>query len=109
MAYVPERGDIIWTSLELSAGEEQTHKRPALVISPKPFNEHMGLALVLPITSRVRGHGFEVPLTKGTTQGAILCHEVKTIDYKARRASLIEKCDSAALVTSLSKVRLLLK
>lgn len=34
MAYVPKRGDLVWTDFEPSAAHEQTHKRPAIILSP---------------------------------------------------------------------------
>ncbi len=55
--YIPKRGDIVWTNFDPSAGHDQAHKRPAIVLSPEPFNRQIQLALVAPITSRVRGHG----------------------------------------------------
>jgi hypothetical protein len=62
MAYTPKRGDLVWTDFDPSAGYEQAHKRPAIVLSPEAFNGKLKLALVAPITSRVKGHGFEVAL-----------------------------------------------
>ncbi len=84
MAYTPKRGDLVWTDFDPSAVHEQAHKRPAIVLSPEAFNGKLKLALVAPITSRVRGHGFEVALRDCTIQGAILCQQVRTIDYVAR-------------------------
>ena len=107
MAYVPKRGDIVWTDFDPSAGHEQAHKRPALVLSPEPFNKKIGLALVAPITSRERGHGFEVKLTDTRTQGVVLCQQVKTIDYSYRGIRLIECAPSSILDEALAKVRVL--
>ena len=107
MAYVPKRGDIVWTDFDPSAGHEQAHKRPALVLSPEPFNKQIGLALVAPITSRERGHGFEVKLTDTRTEGVILCQQVKTIDYGFRGIRRIEQAPASVLDEALAKVRLL--
>ena len=108
-AYKPERGDIIFTDFDPSAGHEQARKRPALVLSPKIFNEQSGLALVVPITSTVRGNGFETALTKNMkTSGVLLCHHVKTIDFHARGFSFIEKAPKAIISDVLSKVQLLI-
>jgi mRNA interferase MazF len=60
--YVPERGDLIWLSFDPQAGREQAGRRPALVLSPAPYNERSGLAFVCPVTSRVKGYPFEVVL-----------------------------------------------
>lgn len=105
--YTPKRGDIIWTDFDPSAGHEQAHKRPAIVLSPEPFNEKIQLALVAPITSRVRGHGFEVALHGTKTEGVILCQQVKTIDYEYRGVEFIEKAHDSITLEVLAKVRVL--
>ncbi len=105
--YTPKRGDIIWTDFDPSAGHEQAHKRPAIVLSPEPFNAQIQLALVAPITSRVRGHGFEVALDGIKTEGVILCQQVKTIDYDYRGVEFIEKAPDQVTREVLAKVRVL--
>lgn len=106
--YVPKRGDIVMTDFDPSAGHEQAHKRPALVLSPEPFNKQIQLALVAPITSTVRGHGFEVPLSDDLkTKGVVLCQQVKTIDYEFRGISFVEKASTKVVNESLARVRAL--
>ena len=99
----------MWTDFDPSAGHEQTHKRPAIILSPEPFNKKFKLSLVAPITSRVRGHGFEVELVDCKTQGVVLCQQVGTIDYVARGISFIEKAPVTVINDVLAKVRLLVK
>ncbi len=82
-------------------------KRPALVLSPDIFNTKVGLALVAPITSRVRGHGFEVAVNGEKTTGVVLCQQIKIIDFEARGVSFIEKAPSEVLAEALAKVRVL--
>ena len=60
MTYIPDRGDVIWLDFDPTKGSEIQKTRPALVLSPKPFNTKIKLALVAPITTTIRGHGFEV-------------------------------------------------
>lgn len=106
--YIPKRGDIVFTNFDPSAGHEQANQRPALVLSPEPFNNQIQLALVAPITSRVRGHGFEVPLDDKTeTQGVVLCQQVKTIDYETRGVTFIEQAPQNVVNESLARVRAL--
>jgi mRNA interferase MazF len=57
--YIPQRGDTVWTDSDPASGHEQMGNKPALVLSTAPFNKTIMLAMVAPITSRVRGHGFE--------------------------------------------------
>lgn len=106
-SYVPERGDIIFTDFDPSAGHEQAHHRPALVLTLKVFNDAVGLALVAPITSRVRSNGMEVLIDTGVTKGAILCQQIKMIDFAARDARFTEKAPDEVLNTVLRKVRVL--
>ena len=87
-AHVPERGDVVWLEFNPQTGSEQAGHRPALVISPKSYNRKVGLALVCPITSRVKGYPFEVELPQGLeAKGAILCDQIKSLDWRARRAT----------------------
>ena len=89
--YIPRRGDIVWTDFDPVAGHEQAHRRPALILSPESFNRYMKLALVAPITSRIRKHGFEVKLNQTEIEGVVLCHQARTIDYNARGVRFIGK------------------
>lgn len=105
MSYTPKRGDIIWTDFDPSSGHEQAKRRPALVLSIEPFNKQIKLALVAPITSTVRGHGFEVNLEQTKTKGVVLCQQVKTIDYISRGAAFIEKAQAKTVNEVLSRVK----
>lgn len=64
-SYVPERGDLVWLEFTPQAGSEQRGRRPALVLSPKAYNEKVGLALFCPVTSKIKGYPFEVQLPDG--------------------------------------------
>jgi mRNA interferase MazF len=87
-AHVPKRGDVVWLQFNPQAGSEQAGRRPALVISPKSYNQKVGLALVCPITSRPKGYPFEVELPEGLeATGAILCDQLKSLDWRARHAT----------------------
>lgn len=105
--YVPERGDIVFTDFNPSAGKEQALSRPAIVLSPHPFNDQIELALVAPITSTVRGHGFEVQLENMKTTGVVLCQQVRTIDYQSRGISFIEKAPEKIVKEVLARVKVL--
>lgn len=92
MAYVPDSGDIVWMMLNPQAGHEQAGHRPALVLSPKTYNGKVGIALLCPITSQVKGYPFEVLIPEGLeVEGAILSDQVKSLDWKARQAEFICK------------------
>lgn len=91
MPYVPERGDVAWITFNPQAG-----CRPAVVLSPKSYNGKVGLALLCPVTSQVKGYPFEVRIPDGLpVNGVILSDQVKSLDWKARNAekacSLLEE------------------
>lgn len=88
--FVPGRGDVVWVSLNPQAGHEQAGRRPALVVSPRAYNGRVGLAILCPITTRVKGYPFEVTLPEGLeVSGVILSDQVKSLDWRARRAVLV--------------------
>ena len=103
--YLPERGDIVWLDFDPAAGHEQAKTRPALVLTPLQFSRITGLTIVAPITSRVRGNALEVPLNVKRTQGVVICHHVKSIDFRARQIRFIEKAPASVLEEVLSKVK----
>ena len=86
--YCPKRSDIVWLTFTPQAGHEQAGHRPALVLSPERYNRKVGLALACPITSQVKGYPFEVPIPPGLeVSGVVLADQVKSLDWKARKAS----------------------
>ena len=92
MQYIPEKGDIIWLDFNPSSGNEIMKHRPAFVLSRKIFNKHVGMAVVAPITSTIRGIKLEVVLPDELkTQGSILVYQMKSLDIFKRNAKLIEK------------------
>jgi len=91
VTYAPAHGDIVWLDFDVTRGHEQAGRRPALVISDTTFNTHFYLTFVCPITSRRRGHAFEVALHGTQTKGVVLAHQVRTIDVRGRRVRFVEK------------------
>lgn len=85
--YSPQRGDIVWLSFSPQAGHEQAGRRPGLVLSPKRYNEKVGLMLACPITSRAKGYPFEVTIPVGAgVSGVILSDQLRSLDWRERRA-----------------------
>lgn len=88
--YVPRRGDIVWITITPQAGHEQSGRRPALVLSPGAYNEKVGLAILCPITSQVKGYPFEVSVPPGLpVAGVVLADQVKSLDWRAREVELL--------------------
>ncbi|RMD49775.1 MAG: endoribonuclease MazF [Ignavibacteria bacterium] len=107
--YVPARGDIVWLQFNPLTGHEQAGKRPALVISPSQYNSKVGLALFCPITNQIKGYPFEVNLPKNSKiSGTILTDQVKSLDWKARKAKLICKLPNKLLKEVIAKIHVLI-
>jgi mRNA-degrading endonuclease toxin of MazEF toxin-antitoxin module len=89
-------------------GHEQMKRRPALVVSPASFNEAFGLAYVAPITTKPKGHAFEVALPADLRiKGAIMVHQLKSLDWSARAArpsGRVPKQILAAVVEALKDI-----
>ena len=103
--YVPERGDAVWLTVEPQTGHEQAGRRPALVLSPRIYNDKVGLAILCPITSKVKGYPFEVLLPPGgKLTGAILADQVKSLDWCSRRADFIAATPATTVADVLAKL-----
>jgi mRNA interferase MazF len=48
-----------------------------------------GLGLFIPITSHVKAYPFEVLIDHDFVSGAMLCDQVKSLDWKARSAQYV--------------------
>ena len=106
--YVPQRGDLVWLQFNPQAGHEQAGRRPALVVSPKPYNRKVGLALFCPITSKVKGYPFEVELPPGLKlTGAVLSDQIKSLDWRTRQARRICLAPESVVGDVLAKILVL--
>ena len=109
MAYIPNRGDAVWITFNPQAGHEQAGRRPALILSPASYNDKVGLAILCPITSHIKGYPFEVLISAGRKiNGAILSDQVKSLDWRERQAKLVCKLPAAIVDEVLQKLNTLL-
>jgi mRNA interferase MazF len=107
--YVPDRGDVVWLAFTPQAGREQAGRRPAVVLTPARYNDKAGLAICCPITSQAKGYPFEVTLPAGLpVSGVILADQVKSLDWRSRRATLIARLPDDGLEDVLLKLGVLL-
>src|SRR5579875_3383304 len=83
--YLPESGDIVWLYFNPQAGHEQARHRPALVLSPAAYNVKTSLMLCCPMTTLIKNYPFEV-LFAGAVPSAVLADQVKSLDWRKRRA-----------------------
>ena len=104
-SYCPKRGDIVWLTFTPQVGHEQAGYRPALILSPGLYNKKVGLALACPITTQVKSYPFEVPIPKGLeVSGVVLADQVKSLDWKARRARFCCTMPAATIAEVLRKL-----
>jgi len=83
--YRPDAGDLIWTDFDPSLGRKQKGRRPALIVSDAAFIEATAMAIVCPITSRIRPFPTSVVLPDGLPiAGEILISHIRSIDTLAR-------------------------
>ena len=107
--YVPQRGDVVWITLNPQAGHEQASRRPAVVLSPLAYNEKVGLAIFCPVTSQEKGYPFEVRIPEGlAVAGVILADQVKSLDWRAHQAELIISLPAHTVEEVLAKLGTLL-
>jgi len=110
VAYVPERGHLVWLTFNPQAGHEQAGRRPALVLSPSAYNGKVGLLIACPITSQSKGYPFEVALPPGLpVSGVILSDQLRSLDWRVRQAALICPAPSGVLAEALAKAAPLLQ
>ena len=106
---MPDRGDLIWIEFMPQAGHEQSGRRPALVLSAKPYNQERGLAILCPISSRVAGYDFEVSVPPDTgVSGVVLSDQIKSMDWRARYAKQIGNASSDLVDEVIGKIASLL-
>lgn len=106
--WVPDSGDIVWLQFDPQAGHEQAGHRPALVLSPARYNGLRGMMLCCPMTSRIKGYAFEV-VVSDDPPSAVLADQIKSLDWRARSASLKGKVAPEALADVQAKLKALLQ
>ena len=106
--YVPEKGDIVWLDFEPQKGREIAKIRPAVVLSPSNYNAKSGLALFVPITSSIKNYPFEVTIEYDSIKGAILCDQIRSMDWKERKVTKIISLENKLLDEVLYKIKLIL-
>jgi len=62
------RGDIVWADLDPTRGNEQSGRRPVLVISQSIFNERSGTIIAIALTSQEPRAGFPLTLELNKTK-----------------------------------------
>jgi len=103
--YIPNRGDFIWLNFDPQSGHEQMGKRPALVLSHSSFNQKLGFVFVCPISSTKRKNPFYVEIQKDRDiNGVVMSDQLRSLDYRSRKAELISTCSEELLLEVLSRI-----
>ena len=89
--HIPSKGDIVWLSFSPQEGHEQAGRRPALVLSPKSYNQRSKLMIACPITTQIKGYPFEVRIKTSKTSGVVLADQIKNLDWNARKLKFVER------------------
>ncbi len=108
-AYVPDTGEVVWLEFDPQAGHEQAGHRPALVISPASYNGKTGLMVCCPMSTKIKGHPFEVVTQVDSVDCAVLSDQVKSLDWKVRRAKKKAVVSEDVLVHVRAKMKALLQ
>ncbi len=95
--YIPEQGDIVALSFDPQSGHEQKGRRPAVIVSNKVFNQHLGLAFACPVTNTKRDFPFHVRVESENITGYIMAEQMKSIDYNSRNIKFIEKANQKTM------------
>jgi mRNA interferase MazF len=110
MPYCPNAGDFIWIDLDPQEGAEQRGRRPALVLSPRNYNQASRLCVLCPITNQVKGYPFEVPIPAGlAATGVVLADQVKSQSWEMRDTAFIAAGPRQVVAITKAKVKALLQ
>jgi mRNA interferase MazF len=92
-SYHPARGDVIEMSFYPAAGREIAKRRPAIVLSPLPYNRRSGLCLAVPTSTDLTPGPLWIPMPAGylPRPSLILCDYIKSFDYRERSATFINR------------------
>lgn len=108
MSYVPDAGDIVWLDFSPQAGHEQAGRRPAIVLSPLPYNRVTGLMLCCPLTTQIKGYPFEVAINDARGS-VVLSDQVKSLDWRVRNAERKGRVSDAELAAIRAKATALIR
>ena len=108
-AYVPDTGDVVWLQFDPQAGHEQAGHRPALVISPANYNDKTGLMICCPMSTKIKGHPFEVVTEFDGMECVVLSDQVKSLDWKIRHAKKKAAVSTEVMLHVRAKMKALLQ
>lgn len=108
VSYVPDAGHVVWLEFDPQSGREQAGRRPALVLTPASYNKKTSLMICCPLTSQIKGYPFEVLVEMDGVKSVVLSDQVKSLDWKIRKAKFKDKVTLDVLVQVRAKAKSLL-
>ena len=92
--WIPDRQEVIWIDCDSQTGREMRDIYPFLTLSPRAFKDRTSLVIGLPMSTA--DHNADNPFAvvagpaktrKANKTSYILCHQPKSFDWRARKAS----------------------
>jgi len=84
--YVPATSDVVWLAVDAPVGHVAGGQTLALVVSSAGYNAKTGLMVCCPVTTEIKRHPFEVTTEIDGLDCAVLSDQVKSVDWKLRKA-----------------------
>jgi mRNA interferase MazF len=107
--YCPDTGDLVWLDFLQSVANEQAGRRPALVLSPRAFNELTGRCIACPITRRDRDWSFHVPIPDAhEISGVVQVDQLRSISWERRGSRFIGQAQTGVVDEVRAKLKPLL-
>jgi mRNA interferase MazF len=94
------RGEVYLVRLDPTLGSEIKKTRPCLVVSPDELNDHIGTAIVAPMTTGGRAYPWRPRCRFQNRAGFIALDQLRTVDA-ARLVKPLGRLDSATVVAVL--------
>ena len=108
--YCPDLGDVIWLDFLQPVGNEQAGRRPALVLSPRAFNELTGRCIACPITSQDRDWSFQVAIPEGhEVSGVVQTDQLRSASWEQRGSRFVCEAPAGVLDDVRAKLKALLQ
>ncbi len=111
----PQRGDVVHLQFDPAAGSEMRGPHYGLVVSPGSFNAKFRKAWICPISQgaseQARSESFLITLmgTGCATQGSVHTHQIKALDFVARKARVVERVPALVITEVLERLRVVLE
>ena len=96
--------DVFVVALDPTLGHEIKKSRPCAIISPNEMNQHLGTAIIAPMTTKSHAYPTRVPVTFARTPGWIVLDQIRTID-KRRLIRKLGRLEAATIVSVKSVIQ----